>query len=204
MTAVLPLGHSSGSPGPAAPARTTARRVRTRAELIHLSAAGAVAAAAVAVIVWQQMGHTPWGLPGHRGVFWLSALIASRWIIDRPGTAIRISALSSSLILVMSPATGGQVVPYLVAALLVDLAAATRVIRRHPWLLLPLAPLIHLVGVLSPLVHNLAISPLAAVLPGMWFYVQGHLLWGAAAGVVGLGVGIPGRKLMRRIDPSGR
>jgi hypothetical protein len=204
MTAVLPVRQSSGSFDPTAAGRTTSRRVRTRAELIHLAVTGAVAAAAVAVIVWQQLGHTPWGLPGHRGVFWLSALIASRWIIDRPGAAIRIAATSSCLILVIAPATGGQVVPYLVAGLLVDWAAATQAIRRHPWLLLPLAPLIHLAGVLSPFVHNLGISPLGTVLHGMWFYIQGYLLWGAAAGVGGLAVGISGRKLMRRIDLSGR
>ena len=82
--------------------------------------------------------------------------------------------------------------------------AAAQAIRRYPWLLLPLAPLIYLVGALSPFVHNLGISPLGTVLSGMWFYIQGHLLWGAAAGVVGLGVGILGRKLVRRIDPSER
>lgn len=101
------------------------------------------------------------------------------------------------------PAVGGQVVPYLVVALLVDRVAATQAIRRLPWLLLPLAPLIYLAGVLSPFVHHLGISPLGTVLSGMWFYIQGHLLWGAAAGVVGLGAGIPGRRLTRRIDPSG-
>jgi hypothetical protein len=171
--------------------------------LIHIAAVGAVAGAAVAVIVWQQLVHTPWGLPGHRGVFWFSALIASRWIIDRPGTAIRVAAASSSLILVADPAVGEQVVPYLVVALLVDRVAATQAIRRFPWLLLPLAPLIYLAGVLSPFLHHLGISPLGTVLSGMWFYIQGHLLWGAAAGVVGLGAGIPGRRLMRRIDPAG-
>ena len=204
MAAVLPVRHSSGSFDPTAAGGTTSRRVRTRAELIHLAVTVAVAAAAVSVIVWQQLEHTPWGLPGHRGVFWLSALIAGRWIIDRPGTAIRIAVASSSLILVIAPVTGTQVVPYLVAALLVDWAAATQAIRRHPWLLLPLAPLILLVGVLSPFVRNLAISPLGTVLNAMWFYTQGHLLWGAAAGVAGLAVGISGRKLTRRIDPSGR
>lgn len=204
MAAVLPVRHSTESSDPTAAGRAASLHVRTRAELTSLAVTGAVAAAAVAVIVWQQLGHTPWGLPGHRGIFWLSALIASRWIIDRPSTAIRIAAASSCLILVIAPATGGQVVPYLLAALLVDWAAAAQAIRRHPWLLLPLAPLIHLVGVLSPLAHSLGISPLGTVLPGMWFYIQGHLLWGAAAGVTGLAVGVPGRKLMRRVGPSGR
>jgi hypothetical protein len=107
--------------------------------LIHVAVTGVVAGAAVAVIVWQQLVHTPWGLPGHRGAFWFSALIASRWVIDRPGTATRIAATSSCLILVADPAVGGQVVPYLIVALLVDLAVATQAIRRFPWLLLPLA-----------------------------------------------------------------
>jgi hypothetical protein len=204
MTAVLPAKHSSGIAGPMAAGRAISRRVRTQADLARVAVTGVVAGAAVAVIVWQQLVHTPWGLPGHRGIFWFSTLIASRWIIDRPGTATRIAAASSCLILVVDPAVGGQVVPYLIVALLVDLAAATQAIRRFPWLLLPLAPLIYVVGALSPFVHQLSISPLSTVLPGMWFYVQGHLLWGAAAGVVGLGVGISGRRLVRRIDASGR
>ena len=94
--------------------------------MIHVAVAGAVAMAAVAVIVWQQLVRTPWGLPGHRGVFWFSTLIASRWIIDRPGTAIRIAATSSCLILVIDPAVGVQVVPYLIVALLVDRVARRR------------------------------------------------------------------------------
>jgi hypothetical protein len=203
MTSVLPVRHSSGAFDPAAAGRAIPGRARTRAEWVHLAAAGAFAAAAVAVITWQQLVHTPWGLPGHRGVFWFAALIASRWSIDRPGTAIRIAATSSGLILVIDPAAGGQVVPYLVVALLVDWAAAAPVIRRHQWLLLPLAPLIYLAGVLSPFVHNLGISPLATVASGLWFYILGHLLWGAAAGVAGLGAGISGRNLMRHIGPSG-
>jgi hypothetical protein len=59
-------------------------------------------------------------------------------------------------------------------------------------------------GVVSPFVRNLAISPLGTVLPGMWFYIQGYLLWGVAAGAVGLAAGLSGRKLTRRIDPSAR
>jgi hypothetical protein len=113
-----------------------------------------------------------------------------------------VAAASSGLILLVNPADGAQVVPYLLAALLVDVAAGTRAIRRYPWLLLPLAPLIHLVAVLSPLVHNLGFGPLGTVLAGMWPYIQGHLLWGAAAGAVGLGLGASGRRLMRHLDFS--
>lgn len=55
---------------------------------------------AVAGIVVQQLVHTPWGLPGHRGLFWLSTLIAARWTINRPGTALGIGTASSAGILV--------------------------------------------------------------------------------------------------------
>src|SRR5262252_6173512 len=193
MTAVLPEGLSSATVVPTGAGRALARRVGTRAELTRLAVTGAVASAAVAVITWQQLDHTPWGMPGHRAVFWLSTLIAARLIIDRPGSAVRVAAGSSGLILVIAPATGGQVVPYLVAALLIDRAAATRAIGRQPWLLLPLAPLMGVAGVVSPLVRNLAISPLGTALPGMWFYIQGYLLWGVAAGAVGLAAGLSGR-----------
>ena len=199
MTAVLPVRHSSGSFAPAAAGQAASPAARTRASL---AVDGVVAAAAVAAITWQQLGHTPWGLPGHRAVFWLSALIASRLVIDRPGAAIRIAATSSCLILVAAPATGAQVVPYLLAALVLDRVTATQAIRRHPWLIIPLAPLIGLVGVLSPFVHGLVLSPLGTVLPGMWFYTQGYLLWGAAAGAAGFAAGLSGRKLTGRAGPA--
>ena len=51
---------------------------------------------AVGGIIVQQLIHTPWGLPGHRGLFWLAPLIAARWAIDRPSTALGIAAASST------------------------------------------------------------------------------------------------------------
>ena len=68
--------------------------------------------------------------------------------------------------------------------------------------MLPLAPLMLLVNLMNPFVHNLAQSSLPTVLSGMWFYVQGHLEWGVAAGIVGMGVGVFGRSMLRRIDPN--
>lgn len=161
-----------------------------------------IVALAVAGIIWQQLVHTPWGLPGHRGIFWLSALIAVRWAIDRPGTALGIAAASSAGIILIDPTMGVHVTSLLIAGFLVDLAAKSPAIRRHPWIMLPLAPLILLVNLMNPFVHNLAQSSLPTVLSGMWFYVQGHLEWGVAAGIVGMGVGVFGRSMLRRIDPN--
>ncbi|MFZ0118963.1 MAG: hypothetical protein WAN20_10150 [Pseudonocardiaceae bacterium] len=154
---------------------------------------------AVGGIILQQIVHTPWGLPGHRGLFWLAPLIAARWAIDRPSTALGIAAASSTGILLIDPSMGVHVASLLLAGFLVDLAASASVIRRHPWIMLPLAPMILLVNLMNPFVHNLALAPLSVVLTGMWFYVQGHLLWGAAAGIAGMGAGVLGRHGLNRL-----
>lgn len=160
---------------------------------------GVIVALAVVGIVLQQLVHTPWGLPGHRGLFWLSTLIAARWAIDRPGTALGIATASSAGILVLDPTMGVHVAPYLIAGFLVDLAASVKFVRRHPWTMIPLAPIILLVNLVNPFLHNLALSPLTATISGMGFYIQGHLLWGIAAGIVGMGAGVFGRSRLRRL-----
>lgn len=158
-----------------------------------------IVSVAVAGIIVQQLVHTPWGLPGHRGLFWLMPLIAARWAIDRPGTALGIATASSAGILLVDPTMGVHVAPYLVAGLLIDLAASVTFVRRHPWTMIALAPLILLVNLINPFVHNLALSSLTATISGMWFYVQGHLLWGLAAGIVGMGAGVFGRSRLHRL-----
>ncbi|MBV8710258.1 MAG: hypothetical protein JOY56_00670 [Solirubrobacterales bacterium] len=163
----------------------------------------AIVTVAVGGIILQQIVHTPWGLPGHRGLFWLAPLIAARWAIDRPSTALGIAAASSTGILLIDSSMGVHVASLLIAGFLVDLAASAAFIRRHPWIMLPLAPLILLVNLMNPFVHNLAQSPLSAVISGMWFYVQGHLLWGIAAGIVGMGAGVLGKSGLGRLHWSG-
>ena len=156
---------------------------------------------AAAGIIWQQIVHTPWGLPGHRGLFWLSMLIAVRWATDRPGVALGTAAAASTGILLLDPSMGVHVATYLIAGFLVDLTAKSPLIRRHRWTMIGLAPLILLVNLINPFVHNLALEPLSSVITGMWFYTQGHLLWGLAAGLTGMGTGVLGRALLRRLTP---
>lgn len=165
-------------------------------------ATATIYAAAVAAIAAQQLYRTPWGLPGHRGIFWLSVLIATRWCLDRPGAALRVAAAGSCVILLADPTLGTHVLPYLAAALVVDRLAEVSLVRRHPWVMVPLAPVIHLVGVLSPFLHHLAGAGLGTTLGAMWFFIRGHLLWGAAAGVVGMGLGLSGRRLVRTLPPT--
>jgi len=174
--------------------------------LTHPTAYAAVIAMIVVVsvagIILQQLVHTPWGLPGHRVLFWLTPLIAARWAIDRPGAALGIATASSAGILLFDPTMGLYVAPYLVAGFLVDLAASAPFIRRHSWMMIPLAPIMVLANLINPFVHNLAVASLPAVLSGMWFYVQGHLLWGLAAGLVGISAGTFGQPKLRRLRSS--
>jgi hypothetical protein len=180
-----------------------------KAFLTHITrptASAAVVAAIISIsvagIMLQQLIHTPWVLPGHRVLFWLTPLIAARWVINRPGTALGIAIASSAGILLVDPTMGLYVAPYLVAGFLIDLAASTPFIRRHPWIMIPLAPLLVLANLINPFVHNLAVSPLPTVISGMWFYVQGHLLWGLAAGIVGISAGVFGQSKLRQLRAS--
>jgi hypothetical protein len=174
--------------------------------ITHPTTSAAVVAAIVSVsvagIMLQQLIHTPWGLPGHRVLFWLTPLIAARWAINRPGTALGIATASSAGILLVDPTMGLYVVPYLVAGFLVDLAASAPLIRRHPWIMIPLAPLMVLANLINPFVHNLAVSSLPTVISDMWFYLQGHLLWGLAAGIVGISTGVFGQAKLRQLRSS--
>lgn len=188
--------------GSESPATATQPRDRAGSVWVYRLVVLAIATVAVALIVFQQLHRTPWGLPGHRGLFWLSTLIAVRWCIDRPGVALRVAAVSSCALLITDATLGTHVLSYLAAGLLVDRAADTMTVRRHPWVMLLLAPLILLVNLLSPFLRNLGLTDPFAVVGGMWFYIKGHLLWGTAAGFVGMGIGVPGRRLLRRIEPS--
>ena len=174
--------------------------------ITHPTAVAAVVAVIVSVsvagIILQQLVHTPWGLPGHRVLFWLTPLIAARWAIDRPGTALGIATASSAGVLLFDPTMGLYVVPYLIAGFLVDLTASVPFIHRHPWIMIPLAPLMVLVNLINPFVHNLATASLTTVISGMWFYLQGHLLWGLAAGVVGISAGLFGQPKLRQLRSS--
>jgi hypothetical protein len=174
--------------------------------ITHPTAAAAVVAVIVSVsvagIILQQLVHTPWGLPGHRVLFWLTPLIAARWAIDRPGTALGIATASSAGVLLFDPTMGLYVLPYLIAGFLVDLTASVPFIRHHPWLMIPLAPLMVLVNLINPFVHNLATSSLTTVVSDMGFYVQGHLLWGLAAGIVGISAGMLGQPKLRQLRSS--
>jgi hypothetical protein len=177
-----------------APSRTRITRPTAATALV----AGIVSLAGAGIIV-QQVVHTPWGLPGHRALFWLSTLIAARWAIDRPGTALGIATASSAGILLVDPTMGVHVAPYLVAGFLVDLAVSATFVRHHPWTMIALAPLIVLVNLINPFVHNLALSSLTATVSGMGFYLEGHLMWGVAAGIVGMGVGVFGQPRLHRL-----
>lgn len=183
---------ASTAPGPA-------RRAVPAATLARLG----VAALAVAVIVFQQLYRTPWGLPGHRGIFWLTSLIAARWALDRTGSATAVAVTSGGILLGFDPTLSIHVLPLMAAGVLIDAVAAVPLVRRLPWLMIVLAPLIHLVNIVNPFVHNLEVAPLGVVLNGMWFYIRGHLEWGVGAGFLGTGLGLGARRGLRVLRRRG-
>ena len=164
---------------------TTGARLRAVAPTAVL-----VAAAAAAVVVAADV-RIPLHLPGHRGLLWLTALVAAALIARRPGPATAAGVLAGGTVAVVGIGNGGALgaVPYVLAALLLDGALAAGVIRRRPVLLVVLAAPIHLVALVVPIARSARVGVgLSGSLPGLAPVALSHLAFGLAAGVIGGGV----------------
>ncbi|GAB3300435.1 hypothetical protein GCM10027298_14390 [Epidermidibacterium keratini] len=176
-----------------------------RTPTIYPLGAVVIVLTAIALIVAGQLIRTPWGLPGHRTLFWLAPMITARLAIDRANVGTGVAAASSAIILTANPMWGLQILPYLIAGVVLDRLVPSTAVRRAPWLLVLAAPLIASVNLIAPLARNLQTAPLETVVSSMWFYVQGHLLWGLAAGVLGTALGLAGQRGLARLsDRRGR
>lgn len=153
----------------------------------------AIAIAGVALIVAQQWVRTPWGLPGHRAIVWLTVLIALRWALGRTWSATAVGGAAGVVLFAMNPAFGIQAVVYLVVGAGVDRIAGWDVVRRRPWLIVLCAPILHLVALAAPLLRT-AQYPGADPAGFLAFALRGHLFWGLVAGILGLLMG----SLLRR------
>ncbi len=158
---------------------TTGTAAPTRSLVIALGAVG--------VIVAQMVWRLPLGIPGHRGAIWLTALIVVAFLAPRGATAvtgITAAGVGGALGLIASGPLG--FVPYLAAALLLEGALAWPPVKRHPWLLVPLAAPIHLVGVIVPITKGWAVGVTPAALAhGLSGVAAFHLLFGLVAGILG-------------------
>ncbi|BBZ36977.1 hypothetical protein MCNS_00400 [Mycobacterium conspicuum] len=148
---------------------------------------------AVAVIVVSSDIRMPIGLPGHRGLVWLTVLVAVAVATPRRLTVVAVGAASTIATFAahLSPGTGSA--RYLAAAILLYAVASTAAVRRRRWLIVLAAAPIHLVALADSL----------AVLLGRAGMVEKglfHLGFGLAAGLLGWAIGSASTGVRRHRD----
>lgn len=131
----------------------------------------------VVVIAGYADVRIPMGLPGHRGLVWLTLLVAVTLMTQRRATVVAVGAAATVATLAMNVPAGPHgplgSTRYLAAAvLLYALIGLTK--RRWAWLIALAAAPIHLVA--------LAGGSVSAVLPEKLLF---HLGFGLAAGLMG-------------------
>jgi hypothetical protein len=141
---------------------------------------------AVAIIVASTDIRVPLGLPGHRGLIWLTMLVAVALVTARQATVLAVGAASSIAALPMhgmsDPLWSSR---YVTAAALLAAVGSVSVVRTHRWLLAVAAMPIHLVALASSVFswHTEA-SILAWASNGMVQRAAWHLGFGFIAGVL--------------------
>lgn len=129
---------------------------------------------AVVVIVGYADIRMPLALPGHRGLMWLTVLVAVALMTHRRETVIAVGAASTTATAMLHVVAGPWAsARYLGAAALLYAVAALPVVRRRRWLLVLAAAPIHLV----------ALAGSSSV--GAGEKVLFHLVFGLAAGLLG-------------------
>jgi len=148
-------------------------------------------ALATAGIVLQQNLRTPLHVPGHRGLLWLSLLVAVRLVAGRAGPTLATGVLSGGLVAGLGLAPDGPLgaVPYVAAAAALDATALLPWTRERSWPVVAAAAPIHLVALLVPVSRSLlvGVGPVALA-NGLAPVALLHLCFGAGAGLAGLGL----------------
>lgn len=152
---------------------------------------------AVTVIIASTDVRIPLGLPGHRGLIWLTLLVAVALVTARRETVLAVGAAASMGALPMhglsDPLWSSR---YVAAAALLFAVGSFRALRLHRWLLAVAAAPIHLVALAGSVSSwHTGASMSAWVTNGMLERAGWHLVFGCVAGllawVVALGVGWP-------------
>lgn len=149
---------------------------------------------AVAVIVASTDIRMPLGLPGHRGLIWLTLLVAVALVTARRETVLAVGAASSIAALpihgLSDPLWSSR---YVAAAALLLAVGSVPVVRLRRWLLALAAAPIHLVALASSVASGHTMS--AWVSNAMLERAGWHAIFGLVAGLfawgVALGVGGP-------------
>jgi hypothetical protein len=142
-------------------------------------------AAAAAVIATCADVRMPLALPGHRGLVWLTLLVAVALVTRKPPTVLAVGAASTVATLLLQSGPGPWAsLRYLGAAALLYLLTASPAIRVRRWLIALAAAPIHLVALVVPLTTWLiaghAFGP--AVIGEKALF---HLGFGLVAGLLG-------------------
>ncbi|ASW83537.1 hypothetical protein JF770_07115 [Mycobacterium intracellulare] len=141
---------------------------------------------AAATIVASTDVRIPLGLPGHRGLVWLTLLVAVALVTVRRETVLVVGAASTVATLPMhgwgDPLWSSR---YVAAAALLYTAAALPAVRVRRWLLAPAAGPIHLVALASSVFSLRAGGHVSTwVSSGLLEKAGWHLVFGLSAGLL--------------------
>ena len=161
-------------------------------------------ALAVACIATTADIRMPLGLPGHRGLIWLSLLVAVVLVARRPETVVAVGAASTATTLLLHTNPGPWASSrYAAAAVLLYALAATPALRGRRWLIVLAAAPIHLVALAGPIAAQFGRGHLYGwVSSGMGERVLFHLGFGLVAGLLGwvIAVGMDRFAPVNRLD----
>jgi len=142
------------------------------------------AAAAVVITLSSDM-RMPLGLPGHRGLVWLTLLVAVALTARRPQTVLAVGAVSTTATVLLQSGPGPWAgVRYLGAAAFFYLLTTSPAVRSRRWLVALAAAPIHLVALAVPIATGIMGGHHAAVV-GIGDKALFHLGFGLVAGILG-------------------
>lgn len=149
-----------------------------------------VPAFATVMVVASADLRIPLGLPGHRGLAWLAALVATILAARHRGSVIVVGAASTVATQVLHVAPGVQPsARYLAAATLLYAVSCIPLVGHRGWFVACAAAPIHLVALLGVVTGGLHRGQLSAgPTSGLNEKVLYHLAFGLAAGLLGWGV----------------
>lgn len=143
---------------------------------------------AVAAMVAYSDVQIPLGLPGHRGLVWMTLLVMVTLTARRRETVLAVGAAATAATFALHASANPMGnVRYVAAAVLLCAVAAVPGIYRRPWLLAISAAPIHLValgGSIVALIGRGYLSGFASA--GMSERVEFHLAFGLLAGLLGM------------------
>lgn len=158
---------------------------------VQLAREAVFPALAVALIVEYSDIRIPLGLPGHRGLVWLTSLVAVALVARWRETVVAVGAASTvSTLMLHGVGDAWASTRDLSAAILLYAVATLPWVRPRRWLIVPAAAPIHLVALLGR-------GQLSAVVStGVVEKVMCHLGFGLIAGLLGwtIAFGVGGRR----------